>query len=200
MHHTALAGLPRLVRVTEEVRLRGQGAVAIGCSALAYWLLAWLLDDSVEVRRTLVNLGAAVVLAALIAAIVSGRRVREGVAHLMPPPRTSRHETAAVGRVRRLRLAALMTLVVVAVLVFDRATDGEGGATGIVAGLFLAVGAVDWWEARRWRAIERSRGCLLYVLVRSQALMSPYGVTEVFEVSAHEDIRPREPVESDYTL
>lgn len=182
MHHTALAGLPRLVRVTEEVRLRGQTAVSIAVSVAAYWVLAWFMDEPVDVLTTGANFGVVAALAATVALVVSVRRVREGLSAPPRPPALCVHETRAAARERRTRLAGPVVLGVILLLVFDRATDGEGRMAGLVAGLFLAVGAVDWWESGRWRAAERARGSMLYVLVRANALVSPYGVTDVYEV------------------
>jgi len=182
MHHTALAGLPRLVRVTEEVRLRGQTAVSIAVSVAAYWVLAWLMDDPVDAVMTGANFGVVAAMATIVAVMVSVRRVREGLSAPPRPPALCVHETRAAARERRTRLAGLIVLGVILLLVFDRATGGEGRMAGLVAGLFLAVGVVDWWESRRWQAAERARGSMLYVLVRANALVSPYGVTDVYEV------------------
>jgi hypothetical protein len=198
MQDTALAGLPRLVRVADEVRLRGQTLVAIAAAVALFWLMSWLLDQPVDAVRTALNLAIAAAVAAVPATVVSGRRLREGLAHTMPPPRLSVHETRAQSRERRTRLSGVLALAVVLLLVFDRAAAGEGRMAGLVAGLFAVVGAVDWREARRWEAAERSRQSLLYVLVRPNALVAPFGVTEVFEVPRLETDREAGRVEAGY--
>jgi peptidoglycan/LPS O-acetylase OafA/YrhL len=200
MHHTTLADLPRLVRVAEEVRLRGQAAISVALAVVAYWLLAWLLDESVDAAWTGIHLAVMAVLAGSLAAIVSVRRLREGLAASRRPPRPSVHETRADGRDRRTKLAGLVVLGVVLLLAFDRSTDGEGRMAGLIVGLLLAVGVVDWIEARRWQAAERARGSLLYVLVRANALVSPFGVTDVYEVVRTDDDHERRDLESRYVI
>jgi hypothetical protein len=200
MHNTALAGLPRLVRVTDEVRLRGQTAVVIAVSVAAYWALAWVTDEPLDLLTTGANFAVVAMLAGAIAAFVSVRRVREGLESPPRPPTLCVHETRAAARERRTRLLGPVVLGVILLIVFDRATDGGGRMAGLVAGLFLAVGAVDWWESRRWRAAEKARGSLLYVLVRATALVAPYGVTDVYEMARPTDeYAPRDP-ETNYFM
>lgn len=198
MHNTALAGLPRLVRVNDEVRLRGQTAVAIAVSVAAYWVLAWLVDEPLDLVTTAANFGVVAALAGSLAGFVSVRRVREGLAAPPRPPALCVHETRAAAKERRTRLIGPVVLGVIVLLIFDRATEGGGRMAGLVAGLFLAVGAVDWWESRRWRAAEKARGSLLYVLVRATALVSPYGVTDVYEVARPTDEYAERDPETDY--
>ncbi|MEW6583021.1 MAG: hypothetical protein AB1416_09700 [Actinomycetota bacterium] len=199
MPHTALAGLPRLVRVADEVRLRGLGLVTLAAAVAAYWLLAWLLDEPVDATVTWLNFGGVVLPVAVVAALVSRRRVREGLATARRPPRMSVHETRADARERHTRLAGMLILGVVVLLVFDRATDGGGRMAGLVAGLFLALGVVDMLERRRWDRAEHVRGSRLYVLVRPRALMSPFGVTEVYEIVRSDD-RDRPEVDVPYVF
>lgn len=198
MHNTALAGLPRLVRVAEEVRLRGQTAVAIAVSVATYWILAWFADEPLDALTSGANFGVVAVLAGAVAHFVSVRRVREGLEAPQRPPSLCVHETRAAGRERRARMAGPVVLGVILLLVFDRVTEGGGRMAGLVAGLFLAVGAVDWWESYRWRAAEKARGSLLYVLVRATALVAPYGVTDVYEVARPTDEYAARDPETDY--
>lgn len=200
MNNTALAGLPRLVRVTDEIRLRGQTAVAIGVSVAAYWLLAWLVDEPLDLATTGANFGVVATLAGSIAAVVSLRRIREGLSAPPRPPSLCVHETRAAARERRTRMMGPVVLGVIVLIVFDRATDGGGRMAGLVAGLFLAVGVVDWWESRRWRAAEKARGSMLYVLVRATALVSPYGVTDVYEVIRPTDDHAQRDPDTNYII
>ena len=188
------------MRVAEEVRLRGQTAVWVGLAVVAYWLLAWLLDEPVDAARTGIPFAVLAALAGSLAAVVSARRVREGLAASRRPPRPSVHETRADARDRRTRLAGLVVLGVVLLLIFDRVTGGEGRMAGLAAGLLLAVGLVDWLEARRWQAAERARDSLLYVLVRPNALVAPFGVTDVYEIVRSDHDHERRDLESEYVI
>lgn len=182
MADAALAGLPRLVRVGEEVRMRGVAALGIGTAAAGWWMLAYLIDQDVSVLKTLVAGGAVGALTLVIAAVFSSRRL--GAAReVRRPPSRAVYETLADGRERRVRLAGIVVFGVIVLLAFDRLTGGGGEMAGLVAGLFLPVGAVDLLEARSWAALERTRedALGLYVLVRPQALMASMGAQEVYE-------------------
>jgi len=178
----ALAGLPRLVRVVEEVRMRGVAALGIGTAAAGWWMLAYLIDQDVSVLKTLVAGGAVGVVTLVIAAVASSRRL-SGAGEVRRPPSNAVYETIADGRERRVRLAGIVVFGVIVLLAFDRLTGGDGEMAGLVAGLFLPVGAVDVLEARSWAALERMRedSMGLYVLVRPQALMASMARHEVYE-------------------
>jgi len=177
-----LAGLPRLVRVVEEVRMRGVAAIGVGTAAAGWWMLAFLIDQDVSVLNTLVAGGALGVLTLVIAAVFSARRLA-AAKDVRKPPRGAVYETTADGRERRVRLAGIVVFGVIVLLAFDRLTGGAGEMAGLVAGLFLPVGAVDLLEARSWASLERMReeGAGLYVLVRPQALMASMAGGEVYE-------------------
>jgi len=196
MPQATLAGLPRLVRVAEEVRVRGLTFCALAGAVIVYGVLAWLVDEPVSPAVSGLSMLAVFVIVGLGAMLVSRRRVRDGLAAASRPPRNSVYETRADARERRTRLTGFLALAVVVLLIFDRLSGGEGRMAGLVAGLALAVGLVDWVEAHAWHRAERSRGSRLYVLVRAAALMSPFGVTEVYEVVRPDD-RERDPADVD---
>jgi hypothetical protein len=200
MDNTALAGLPRLVRVSDEVRLRGQTAVAIAVSVAAYWVLGWISDEPLDLLTTAANFGVVCVLVGGAALAVSFRRIKAGLVAPPRPPSLCVHETRAAARERRTKMMGLVAVVVIALLAFDRTTGGEGQMAGLVTGLFVAVGTVDWWEGTRWKAAEKARGSLLYVLVRATALMSPYGVTDVYETPRPTDEYASRDPETEYFL
>ena len=131
--------------------------------------------------RTAVSFGAVLVPTLLVAGLAVGRRMRDNLAHTRRPPATAVHETAAASRDRRMRLATVVLFGIIALLIFDRFTDGGGVMAGLIAGLMLGVGVVDWREARMWRAAERERDSRLFVLVRPRALMPTIAASEVFE-------------------
>ena len=182
MADAALAGLPRLVRVVEEVRMRGIAAIGVGTAAAGWWMLAYLIDQDVSVLNTVVAGGAVGAATLVIAAVFSSRRLG-GAREVRKPPRAAVYETVADGRERRVRLAGIVVFGVIVLLAFDRLTGGAGEMAGLVAGLFLPVGAVDLLEARSWASLERMReeGAGLYVLVRPQALMASMARHEVYE-------------------
>ncbi len=182
MADAALAGLPRLVRVVDEVRMRGVASLGIGTAAAGWWMAAYLLGQDVAILRTLVAGAVVGVVTLIIAGIFSARRLGAAKEPLRPP-RNTVYETVADGRERRLRLAGIVVFGVIVLLAFDRLTGGTGDMAGLVAGLFWPVGAVDVLEARSWAALERMResGRGLYVMVRPQALMASMGATEVYE-------------------
>jgi hypothetical protein len=195
MPDAMLAGLPRLVRVGEELRWRGQTAATIGAAMVAYWTTAWLLDQSLRPLETLISALVVAILTGLTAGLASGRRVPEALEETKPPPRLSVYETHADGRERRARAAGIVLLGVVVLLVFDRVTDGGGVMAGLLAGFFGASGIVDWREARRWVAAERERDARLYLLIRANALVARFGRTEIYEVRRSDRERDRDPLE-----
>lgn len=181
---TVLAGLPRVVRVAEETRWRGQAAVGTAMVVALFWTVTWILGEPVEPVRTLVGFAAVFVPTLAVGAIASGRRVRESLARSRPPPRSVVHETGAASRDRRMRLATLVLFGIIALLVFDRFTGGGGMMAGLVCGLMLGVGIPDWRESGLWRAAERERDARLFVVVRPSALSPALAPAEVFEAPA----------------
>jgi hypothetical protein len=198
MPNAMLAGLPRLVRVAEEVRARGQATLSVGAAVAAYWVCLWLLDQPVSPLRTLIALLIAGLPASLMASVGSGRRLAAVRKDLRPPPRVAVYETIADGRERRARLAGILLLAAVVLLVFDRLTTGEGTMAGLTTGFFISVGVVDLLEARRWAEAERARAVRLYVVVRPNAMVASYGPTDVYEVPRADADRDEEPVESGF--
>jgi hypothetical protein len=176
----ALAGLPRLVRAWDEVRVRGVAGVGIGVAAAGWWMIVWLLDQPVSELRTLLGAAAVGVPSLLLAGRASARRLR-AVDRVAPPPRPSVYETAADARERRTRLAGIVVLGVIVLVMFDRLTDGGGEMAGLIAGLFIAVGVVDLMEARTWQRLERAHPGGLYMVVRPHALMAHMGAGEIYE-------------------
>jgi hypothetical protein len=196
MPNAMLAGLPRLVRVADEVGARGQATLSVGLAVGAYWVCLWLLDQPVSPLKTLVSLLIAGLPASLMASVGSGRRIAAGRGELRPPPRLAVYETLADARERRARLAGILLLAAVVLLIFDRLTAGEGTMAGLTVGFFASIGLVDLLEARRWAETERARGVRLYVIVRPNAMVARYGPAEVYEVPRADANRDEEPVGS----
>jgi hypothetical protein len=194
MPDAMLAGLPRLVRVAEEMRWRGGAGVAIALAVVAYWLTQWLLDADVRGLETLVSLLAVSVLTAGFAGLASTGRMRDALRETRPPPRLAVYETQADGRERRARFTGIILLGAVVLLVFDRVTGGGGVMAGLLAGLFGTAGVVDWWEARRWLAAERERDARLYLLIRPNALVAKFGRTDVYEAPRRDPDREPDPI------
>lgn len=181
MPQTALAGLPRLVRVAGEVRWRGQCALGMAVAVAGFWTASWLLDQGMRATETLLAAGAIGLPTAAVSLAAGPRRVRESLRRSLPPPRAALHETLADARERRTRLAGIVLTGVLVLLVFDQATGGGGVMSGLVVGLFGALGASDVREAARWDVAEREREARLYVLVRPHALLPRMGAVEVYE-------------------
>jgi hypothetical protein len=188
MPESALAGLPRLVRIAPELRFRGQAAGGIAVATAGYWAFAWLVGEPMRVGLTLMALGAVALPTLAVSGLPSGERVREALRRTLPPPRAALHETPADGRERRTRLAGIVVTGVMVLLMFDVLTDGGGVMAGLIAGLFGALGTVDWIDARRWERAERVREARLFLLVRPHALSARFGAAQVYELS-----RPRRP-------
>ncbi len=194
MPDVMLAGLPRLVRIAEEMRWRGQAGVAIGMAVAAYWLTQWLLEADTRPLETGLSLLVVSVLTAGVAGLSSAGRVREALGATRPPPRLAVYETHADGRERRVRFTGIVLLGAVVLLVFDRATGGGGVMAGLLAGLFGTAGAVDWLESRRWRAAERDRHARLYLLINPNAMVARFGRTQVYEAPRRDADREPDPV------
>jgi hypothetical protein len=185
-----LADLPRLVRVEEEVRWRGQAALSVVAAVALYWLLAWYLDASFKVLETLLVAIVVALLSTAVAGLSSAGRIREALDETEPPPPSSLIETRADAGDRRSRVFVIVLFAVAALLVVDRVVGGGGIIAGVVVGLFTVVGVVDALEARRWRKAELSRMSRMYILLQPGALAGRYGRLEVYE-------RPRPPRASD---
>lgn len=192
MADAALAGLPRLVRAWDEVRVRGTAAVGIGVAAAGWWMLVWLLDEPVSALRTLLGGAAVAVPTLLLAGRASARRLASAD-EVGPPPRPSVYETPADGRDRRTRLAGIVVMGVIVLVMFDRLTGGGGEMAGLVAGLFIPVGVVDLMEARTWERLEREHPGGLYLVVRPHALMAHMGPGEVYERPRGDRVEEPEP-------
>lgn len=178
---TLLAGLPRLVRVADETRWRGQSSVATATVVTVFWVCTWLLGEPVRPGAVALAAAVAAIPTLAISALLTGGRIRESLKRAVPPPRSSVHETLAATRDRRMRLSGVVLTGIVALLLFDRFTDGGGVMAGLVVGLLAALGAVDWRESHRWEQAERERETRLFVIVRPDALSPRLGSADVYE-------------------
>jgi hypothetical protein len=176
-----LAGLPRVVRVADETRWRGHSAVATAIVMVAFWSLTWLLGEPVERTRTPVGFAAVLLPTLVVSLLASRRRVRESLGRALPTPRSAVHETAAASRDRRMRLATVVLFGIIALLLFDRFTDGGGMMAGLIAGLMLGVGIADWHESGMWRDAERARDARLFALVRPRALTPALAPADIYQ-------------------
>jgi hypothetical protein len=150
-------------------------------------LAAWLVDQPVDLGQSLFGASASFPISIVFAQGISRGRVRRAAGLLSPPPRTTIHETVADGRERHARAVAFILLGVVGLFAFDRATGGGGTMVGLVAGLCLAIGAVDLFEARRWRKLETSRRLRLYILLPARALMGGLNPSEIYALPSGDD-------------
>ena len=161
---TALAGLPRLVRLPAELRWRGQALAGTAVCVALFWVSAWLLGEPVRPPDTGLALAAAALPTALAGAVGMGRRV-----------------AAALATTRR------------ALLILDHLIGAGGVMAGLAAGLFLPLGLVDLAEARRYEAAEAEREVRLFALLGRGALIPRFGLTEVYETprpGARRDLEP----------
>ena len=188
---TLLAGLPRLVRVADEARWRGQFCVATAAVVAVFWVLSWLVDEPVRAGITALAAAAVAVPTFAVGAIGMSRRVRERLERALPPPRASVHETQASSRERRMKLSGAVLTGIVLLLLFERFTDGAGVIAGLVVGLLAAAGTVDWTESRRWETAERERETRLYVMIRPDALSPRLGAAQIYETPRPGDRRDR---------
>ena len=184
MADALLAGLPRIARVAEEVRLRGVLALAVGAAATAWWTIQWLLDQPVKPGLTWALALLTVVLAAVTGLINVPRRLRDGLRNPRFPSSRVVYETRADGRDRRIRLSGAVFLSVIVVLMFDQVADWGGVTAGVIIGAAAGLGVADLIEARRWASAERERDADLFVRVGPRALVAGFGRIEVFEVPA----------------
>lgn len=198
MSETLLAGLPRIVRAFEELRLRGALAVAVGLGAASWWVVQWLLDQPTEPARTWTIALVVVGLGAISVAFNVPRRLRAGLGDPRFPNARVVYETRADGRVRRVQLSGAVFLTVIMVLTFDVLAQWGGVTAGIVTALGLVTGAADIVEGNLWRRAERERRSELYLLVPARALAAGYGRLEVYEVPP--DVAEREREHGPFTL
>ena len=182
MPESALAGLPRLVRVATELRFRGQAALGIAVATAGFWTFSWLLNEPLRPLETLLALLAIGLPTLLVSFLTGGRRVDEALRRTLPPPRASIHETHADARDRRTRLAGIVLTGVIVLLMFDILTEGGGIMAGLVVGLFGGLGLVDRIESERWERAEREREARLYLLIRPHALSTRFGTAQVYEL------------------
>lgn len=188
------------MRVADEARWRGQAAVATSLVIVAFWVLSWWADEPLDPRLTILA-GAAVGVPTLLSCVLtSGRRMHDGLVHAVPPPRSTVYETAASSRDRRLRFAGIVLTGIVALLLFDRFTDGSGMTAGLLVGLLGSLGGADWWEAHRWEQAERERGTRIFVVVRPDALSPRILPHEVYETPRPGGSRGREHEPSPFDL
>jgi len=181
MADTVLAGLPRLVRVRDEARMRGIAALGIGAATVGWWMLAWLLGEGVDVLRfglAAIGIGIPAVIAAWL---ISRRRLRVAD-EFQAPPRSAVYETIAAARERRTRLSGVVLFGVIILMIFDHFSHGAGEMAGLVAGLFIPFGAIDVRESHKWSALEREHhDTRLYVLVPAHAMMAPFSPEAIYE-------------------
>lgn len=185
--------MPRLVRVADETRWRGQAAVATALVVALFWVCTWLLDEPIRPGPTALAALAVAIPTLFVSSRSGARRVRERLRDAGPPPRASVHETVANSRDRRMKLAGIVLTGIIALLIFDRFTGGGGIMAGLVAGLLGSLGAADWLEARNWDAAERERETRIFALIRPDALTPRLGTAPIFEA-------PRPGSEHDRTM
>jgi hypothetical protein len=169
------------VRVRDEVRMRGIAALGIGAATVGWWMLAWLLGEGVDgLRFGLAAIGIGI--PALIAAWLISRRRLRVAREFQAPPRNAVYETIAAARDRRTRLSGVVLFGVIILMIFDHFSHGAGEMAGLVAGLFIPLGAIDVRESHQWSALEREHhDTRLYVLVPAHAMMAPFSPDAVYE-------------------
>jgi hypothetical protein len=179
---TLLAGLPRLVRVADETRWRGQSSVATAAVVTAFWALTWLLGQPMRPGASALAAAIVAVPTLLVSSLATNRRIRESLLRAVPPPRATLYETVAASRDRRIKLSGIVLTGIVALLLFDRFSGGGGVMAGLVAGLLAALGAMDWLESRQWTAAERERESRIFAMIRPDALSPRLGAIDVYEI------------------
>ena len=193
MADALLAGLPRIVRVAEEVRLRGWLGLAIGAAAAAWWAIQWVLDQPVDPSTTWLYALVVAVLAALAGLLTAPPRVRDGLRQTRFPNSRVVYETRADGRDRRIRLSGAVFLTVIVVLMFDQLAAWDGISAGVIVGAAVGLGVSDLIEGRRWRNAERERDADLFVKIGPRALVAGYGALDIYEDPSPPRDEPRSP-------
>ncbi len=183
MADALLAGLPRIIRAADEVRLRGLLALALAFAAAAWWTIQWLLDQPVDPERTWSIALIVAVLGGIIGAFNAPWRLREGLRETRRPNVRVVYETRADGAERRTRLSGAVFLTVIVVVTIDALAGWGGVVAGVVIGATLVAGLCDLWESRRWAAEERERDADLYVAISGNALVAGYGRPVIYEVT-----------------
>ena len=181
MADAALAGLPRIVRADDEIRWRGQVLTSLGLASLAFWIILWLVEGPVEPFAAGIVFAVALLLALVLGAITSRRRVAHAMLTLRPP-RLVVHETAADARERRARAATVMFLGVGILLLLDTLVSQIGATAALVAGAGVGMGIVDRLEARRWARAEDERDSRIFLMLRPNALIARMGVQDAYEM------------------
>ncbi len=184
MADALLAGLPRIARVAEEVRLRGVLAIAAGGAAAAWWAIQWLLDQDVDPGRTWALALLTAVLAAVSGLLNVPRRLRDGLRDPHFPSAGVVYETRADGRDRRVRLSGAVFLSTIVILMVDQVAGWGGVTAGVIVGVAVGLGVADLVEARRWAQAERERDADLFVKIGPRALVAGFGQIVVYEVPA----------------
>lgn len=193
MADAALAGLPRIVRAHDEVRWRGQVLTTLGMASLSFWLILWLAAGPVQALPSAIVGAAALVLALVLGAVTSRRRVAHGLLTLRPP-RAMVHETIADARERRVRAATIMFLGAAVLILLDTLVSDIGATSALVAGAGVGAGIIDRREARRWEDAEDQRDLRIFVLLRPGALIAGMGVQDAYALP-----RARAPRDDDPT-
>lgn len=184
MADALLAGLPRIARVAEEVRLRGVLAIAVGGAAAAWWTIQWLLDQDVDPGRTWALALLTAVLAAVSGLLNVPRRLRDGLRDPRFPSARVVYETRADGRDRRVRLSGAVFLSTIVILMVDQVAGWGGVTAGVIVGAAAGLGVADLVESRGWARAERERDADLFVKIGPRALVAGFGRIEVYEVPA----------------
>lgn len=181
MSNGGLAGLPRLVRASGELRWRGGSAFGAGVAAGLFWIATWLVGEAVDPLWTGIAAAAVGLPTFLGMALTSPRRVELALRDARRPPGASVYETPSSARERRTRLAAIVLTGVVVLLVFDRVTGGGGVMAGLVAGLFMALGVSDLRDGARFGRSEAGRSTRIFFLLPAVALSARFGVARLYE-------------------
>jgi hypothetical protein len=169
-----------MVGAAEELRWRGTAAVGLAVAAAGFWLLNWLLGQSVDVLWSVFGLLAAAAPAAIALALTAPRRVDRALDDTRPPPRASLYETPAAARERRTKLVGIVVTAVVVLLALDRLTGG-GVMAALVAGLAAALGTADLRDATRFVMAEQEREARLFLMIPANALSARFGTSQVYE-------------------
>jgi hypothetical protein len=179
---TVFSGLPRLVRVSYEVRRRGAWALCTAGVVVAWWLASWLVGQEVDLSKTLVGLAVAGTSSSVCTALLGRARLASSPGPNPAPPRRAIYETLADARQRHARAAMFVVLGVMTALLLDQTLQAGGTMAGLVIGLFGGLGVVHFVESNRWERAERERRVRLYELIAPRVLWGSLGPGTVYEV------------------